>query len=95
MSIKAAVNKRRGRTAHRHRVGRVFVYRRDRTWHLYYTENGKRVRRAAGQDLAAAKQLAAVANGVLVQRFFSPSYSVRGTSRHAAYLTSNGESDVG
>lgn len=45
------------------RIGQVTIYFRGRTWHVYYFENGQRVRRKIGPSLSEAKQVAAQING--------------------------------
>ena len=62
---KKATDSGRGRSARKHRVGRVTIYLRGKIWYIYYCENEQRVRRRVGVSLADAKNLAAQANAQL------------------------------
>jgi integrase len=53
------------KSAPKYRVGRVTIHLRGDTWHVYYFEDGQRVRRKLGPNLSEAKQLAAQINGQL------------------------------
>ncbi|HEX3152969.1 MAG TPA: tyrosine-type recombinase/integrase [Gemmataceae bacterium] len=53
------------RRASTFKIGKVQVYLRSNVWYLCYHEHGKRQRPRVGNDLAAAKQLAAQVNAQL------------------------------
>ena len=55
----------RRKRARQQRIGRVTIYSRGQTWHVYYLENGQRIRRKIGPSLSDAKQLASQINGQL------------------------------
>src|SRR5688572_1634544 len=57
--------RRRGRTSRRSRIGKVSYYFRNGSWHVYYREAGKQIRRRAGNTEQAAAQLAAQVNAQL------------------------------
>jgi hypothetical protein len=53
------------RAASAFRIGKVRGYRRNKVWYLCYHEQGKRHRPRVGQDVSAARQLAAQVNAQL------------------------------
>ncbi len=57
--------RRSGKASRRHRVGKVSYYFRNGSWHVYYREAGKQIRRRAGDTEQAAAQLAAQVNAQL------------------------------
>jgi hypothetical protein len=57
--------RRRGRASRRNRIGKVSCYFRHGSWHVYYREAGKQIRRRAGDTERAAAQLAAQVNAQL------------------------------
>jgi hypothetical protein len=57
--------RRSGKASRRSRVGKVSYYFRNGSWHVYYREAGKQIRRRAGDSEQAAAQLAAQVNAQL------------------------------
>jgi len=55
----------RGRSRSRFRVGKVTVYQRGRSWHVYYRENGATRRVKIGEDRTEAERHAAEVNAQL------------------------------
>ena len=56
---------RKARCLRRHRVGKVSYYRRHGSWHIYYRDGRRQVRRRAGDTEEAAAQVAAQVNAHL------------------------------
>jgi hypothetical protein len=57
--------RRSGKASRRHRVGKVSYHFCNDSWHVYYREAGKQIRRRAGDTEHAAAQLAAQVNAQL------------------------------
>ena len=59
------MDRRTSKASRRNRVGKVSYYFRNGSWHVYYREAGKPIRRRAGDSEQAAAQLAAQVNAQL------------------------------